>query len=224
MNLLAMTIIVAKVAFSSPAPSFEEIDAKFESESIEWNAIDKINWESHTWKPDVSFRIMHSDTEIYIQYKVKQDCVRAVYSYDTDSRPYTDDCVEFFCIPSDTDPSYYNLELNCIGHGTFHWGPTRAERHRNDGIIDMVRRRSSLGSSAVEIDRPTEWTMTVAIPKEAFKQADKDLKDFSGRTVRANFYKCGDNTKTPHYLSWNPIGTPKPQFHAPDYFGELKFE
>lgn len=221
-----MTIIVAKVAFASPTPSVEEINAKFDSENIEWNAIDKINWESHTYKPEVNFRIMHSDNEIFIQYKVKQDYVRAVYDYDLESLPYTDDCVEFFCIPSDTDPSYYNLELNCIGHGTFSWGPTRQDRHRNCGLIEQVRRWASLGSDKVEIDNgtPVEWTLTVAIPKSVYTQADKNLKDFSGRTIRANFYKCGDNTKTPHYLSWNPIGTPKPQFHAPEYFGEVKFE
>jgi len=46
----------------------------------------------------------------------------------------------------------------------------------------------------------------------------------TGRRVKANFYKCGDNMKTPHYLSWNPIGTERPNFHTPDYFGTIVFE
>ena len=221
-----MSIIVSKVAFSSPAPSMEEVKAKFDDASIEWNAIDKINWDTHTYKPEVHFRIMHSDTEIYLQYKVKENGLRATYGFDAGSRPYTDDCVEFFMIPSDVEPSYFNLEMNCIGHGTFNWGPTRQERYRgDDSIVSQIRRESSLGSEPFgNKEGEYEWTLTIAIPKSLYTQRDKDLADFSGRTVRANFYKCGDETAVPHYLSWNPIGTPKPQFHAPDYFGELKFE
>ena len=221
-----MSIIVSKVAFSSPAPSMEEVKAKFDDASIEWNAIDKINWDTHTYKPEVAFRIMHSDTEIYLQYKVKENGLRATYGFDAGSRPYTDDCVEFFMIPSDVEPSYFNLEMNCIGHGIFNWGPTRQERYRgDDSIVSQIRRESSLGSEPFgNKEGEYEWTLTIAIPKSLYTQRDKNLADFSGRTVRANFYKCGDETAVPHYLSWNPIGTPKPQFHAPDYFGELKFE
>ena len=71
---------------------------------------------------------------------------------------------------------------------------------------------------------PQEWTLTIAIPKRLYAQADLDLTSFSGRTVRANFYKCGDDTAVPHYLSWNPIPIPKPNFHTPEHFGEIRFE
>ena len=30
-----------------------------------------------------------------------------------------------------------------------------------------------------------------------------------------------DKTAHPHYLSWSPIGTEKPDFHRPEFFGEL---
>ena len=43
-----------------------------------------------------------------------------------------------------------------------------------------------------------------------------NVLDFKG-----NFYKCGDETKTPHYGSWNPIENPTPDFHRPEGFGEL---
>ena len=36
--------------------------------------------------------------------------------------------------------------------------------------------------------------------------------------------KCGDDTAVPHFLSWNPIGAPRPNFHTPEYFGEIHFE
>ena len=44
-----------------------------------------------------------------------------------------------------------------------------------------------------------------------------------GRTMRANFYKCGDLLPRPHFLSWNAISLPRPDFHCPEFFGTLRF-
>ena len=46
----------------------------------------------------------------------------------------------------------------------------------------------------------------------------------SGKKLRANFYKCGDRMPVKHYVTWNPIGWPQPDYHRPEYFGELVFE
>jgi hypothetical protein len=221
-----MTLIVAKVAFSTPEPAIDEVIAKFDQAGIAWNAIDQVNWPEFPYKPEVEFRIMHSDTEIYLQYHVKENGARAIYDYDFRSRPYTDDCVEFFMIPSERDDSYFNLEMNCIGHGTFDYGPLGGPRFRcDDRILSQIRRHSTLGSEAFGMrEGPQEYTVTIAIPKRLYAQVDLDLVEFSGRTVKANFYKCGDDTAVTHYLSWNPVGTPKPSFHAPQYFGDIYFE
>ena len=42
-------------------------------------------------------------------------------------------------------------------------------------------------------------------------------------SVRANFYKCADKSAHPHFLAWNRVDTPAPDFHRPDFFGELTF-
>ena len=47
------------------------------------------------------------------------------------------------------------------------------------------------------------------------------ISSAEGATWRANFYKCGDETSHPHWLSWSPVK--ELNFHAPDDFGELKF-
>lgn len=226
MKLTIMMILVAKVAFATPEPSIEEIQAKFDESAIAWHRIDQVNWPDFPYHPLAEFRIMHSETEIYLQFHVREQGARATYDYDAGSSPYKDDCVEFFMIPSDRDPSYFNLEMNCIGHGTFHYGPNRQERNRcGDEIVHQIRRHSTLGSEAFGTrEGEQEWTLTIAVPKRLYAQADLDLTQFSGRTVRANFYKCGDDTAVPHFLSWAPIGTPKPNFHVPEYFGEIHFE
>ncbi|NLC14527.1 MAG: hypothetical protein GX768_10865, partial [Chloroflexi bacterium] len=40
-----------------------------------------------------------------------------------------------------------------------------------------------------------------------------------GHKIRANFYKCGDHTQTPHWGMWNPVTIR--DFHSPQYFGDL---
>lgn len=40
--------------------------------------------------------------------------------------------------------------------------------------------------------------------------------------MKANFYKCGDGLTVPHYLSWSPIVTEKPDFHRPEFFNQIK--
>ena len=42
--------------------------------------------------------------------------------------------------------------------------------------------------------------------------------------LRANVYKCGDLTAHEHYLSWNPVSSPSPDFHRPQDFGLMRFE
>ena len=226
MKLLLMTLIVSKIAFATPEPAIEEVIAKFDEAGIAWNAIDQVNWPEYPYKPLVEFRIMHSETEIYLQFHVRENGLRATYDYDFGSSPYKDDCVEFFMIPSDRDSSYFNLEMNCIGHGTFHYGPTRQERHRcGDEIVSQIRRHSTLGSEAFGMRKGEhEWTLTLAVPKRLYAQADLNLTSFSGRTVRANFYKCGDLTAVPHFLSWSPVRVAHPSFHEPEWFGKVTFE
>lgn len=64
--------------------------------------------------------------------------------------------------------------------------------------------------------------MAFIIPLKTFFM--HDIKSLSGKTIRANFYKCGDALKKPHFLSWSPINIEKPDFHRPDFFGEITFE
>ena len=44
------------------------------------------------------------------------------------------------------------------------------------------------------------------------------------KTLRANLYKCGDKLCSPHFLSWSKVELEKPNFHSPQFFGELTFD
>ncbi len=223
------TVIAKELKFDTPTPSIAQIEAAFKENNVEYNPIDCVNWDGFNYTPDVKFAIAYSENEIYIQYLVTEDDIKAVYGQDTASAPYKDSCVEFFCIPGEGG-EYYNLELNCIGKGTFAGGAKRTERTKyGQDVLDQIRREASLGSEAFGTktkadnnNQPYTWKVTAAIPVKLY--ALSEVKPLKGRTIKANFYKCGDDMPNKHYLSWNPIGTQKPNFHTPEYFGDLKFE
>jgi len=49
------------------------------------------------------------------------------------------------------------------------------------------------------------------------------LTDLGGRTARANVYKCASGLSVKHYVTWRPIQTPTPDYHRPEFFGEVRF-
>ncbi len=68
----------------------------------------------------------------------------------------------------------------------------------------------------------SDWLLYLEIPKECM--GFSDAESLHRQTMRGNFYKCGDETPQPHYISWNPIDMPTPNFHVPQFFGTLEFE
>ena len=61
------------------------------------------------------------------------------------------------------------------------------------------------------------WSVGMCVPFDLIG-ADPDNLPSS---IRANFYKCADKSAHPHFLSWSPIDVPSPDFHRPEFFGEL---
>ena len=134
---------------------------------------------------------------------------------------YEDSCVEFFV--SFDKVNYYNLEFNCIGTILGAHGKNRNSRQQLD--IDLLRKikvKPSLGTNKINIvDSKTKWTLDAVIPISVFKFSN--LTSLKHKTAYCNFYKCGDKQVVPHFLSWNPVLTDEPDFHRPEYFGELDF-
>jgi len=214
------TIIVRKIHFDSEFPELEAISEKLDNVE-EQNRIDTINWPGFPYKPDVSFAIGYTDHELLLKYYVTEEYFMAEKT-ETNQELYEDSCVEFFVSPGD-DGIYYNFEFNGIGTCLMGSGTGRADRRRADpGVIESIRRHSSAGREPVSgKEGPFSWAITIAIPFRVFFH--HDLSSLEGKTLAANMYKCGDKLRVPHYVSWSPVGTPKPDFHQPAHFGVLRF-
>jgi hypothetical protein len=189
---------------------------------IELLKIETINWEAFPYLPEVSVQIAYNEDELFLQYKVSEQSVKAVVD-ESNGRVWTDSCVEFFLSPEGNDV-YYNLEMNCIGTALLGFRKKgEPTTHASADQIATIRRISSLGNTPfAEKKTQTEWQITVAVPWTVF--FSHNLKPTSGTKMRGNFYKCGDELSVPHFVSWTKIKTDKPAFHMPEFFGGLEFE
>jgi len=220
-SLIMKTIVVTFLALSEPDAGMKEISNALDKLGP-GHAIEVVNWAGYDNRPVVKFKIAYGPSEIYLKYYVTEPFTKAEYTR-SNQAVYEDSCVEFFVRP-DSSAVYYNFEFNAIGTCLMAVGPDRNSRQLMDPeIIAKIRRLGSLGDQPfTERKEGQSWELTVAIPLEIF--IGMDIRNLKGRSFRANLYKCGDKLSLPHYLSWNPIGTDKPDYHQPEFFGEIRFE
>lgn len=194
--------------------------AEFFAQNLSFEYIDMLNWPTQfPYKPDCRVKIARSTDSLFLHFKVVEKDIQALYANDHDP-VWQDSCVEFFCkLPE--QKSYFNFEFNCIGTCL----ATKRDS-RTDNIIPFnkeqmasIKRYASLGSTPFESKSGVfEWKLTVEIPLFLIGVVPGLLPD----KLKANFYKCADESLVPHYLSWSLIATPDPDFHCPEYFGELR--
>ena len=178
------------------------------------------------WVPaegvNVSFDIRHRGTSILLKYIVQEPQVRALNT-DFNSTVWEDSCVEFF-ISLEGDVNYYNFEFNAIGTVLGAYGPDRNSREWiPKERLELIQTTPSLGREIIEnLEGDVQWELDIVLPVHTF--CHHQVTDIAGKRARANFYKCGDKLKKAHFLSWNPVLTPEPDFHTPRFFGNLEFQ
>lgn len=202
-------------------------DAKIEmaGETLEESGlrdtVEVLNWpEQYPYRPITYFYIARSATSLFIKFNVHGSMLRAIYTNDQDP-VWEDSCVEFFCMPVGSD-TYSNFEFNCIGTclATSRKGRTENVIPFSPEQMQTIKRFPSIGRRAFkEMEGMFEWDLTVEIPFVLMGIDPANLPE----KIKANFYKCADGTDSMHYVSWSPIPTEKPDFHRPEFFGDLYF-
>lgn len=204
-------------------PFIENECGRLDSESLESIIrqgvkidIDCVNWPDRfptVRKTEV--RVAHDRLNIYFRFIADDEDVIALT--DCDLGPVANDsCVEFFVCPDLTNGRYWNFEFNVIGRKNV---STRIERPNPRRLsVDELSRIitiPSLGSQPfAEKSGKHKWILDVVIPLSLMGVR------YNGKTVemKANFYKCAAKSSTPHYLSYAPIHTDKPDFHRVESF------
>ncbi|MBR4756842.1 MAG: hypothetical protein IK076_07865, partial [Bacteroidales bacterium] len=197
--------------------SLEELDLAMEQGASKF-AVSECNWPSEfPYTPDCNGAVARSRTHLAVIYHVRGLDLRA-FALEDNGKSWEDSCCEFF-IADPSDGTYYNFELTCIGSLLAAKRKSRQEcTHFKPSDMERIIRHSSLEHRPWdESGQIFGWTVAMLIPFDLIGLDGASLPE----TLRGNFYKCGDLTAHPHFLSWNPVGTPNPDFHRPEFFGEF---
>ena len=200
--------------------TYEEFDMAMETGASK-SFIGEACWKKEfPYCPDTAFSIARSKTHIAILYHVRGLDLRAL-ALEDNGPVWEDSCCEFF-IADPSDGTYYNFEMNCIGTLLGAKRKSRTEcTHFPSSELSRVVRHSTLARKARELEgKIFGWSVGMCIPMDLIGINPQNLPS----SAKANFYKCGDKTAHPHFLSWNRIEAPAPDFHRPDQFGEIIFQ
>jgi hypothetical protein len=180
-------------------------------------------WLANGYCPGVEVRLCRSPRFLNVRFFVEETRVRVKYTKFQDP-VYKDSCVEFFvdAFP-ETRQGYLNFETNAAGTLLVAFGPDRS--HRQPLWPEDIAEFEIVHSIAGPVDGPfgaDHWTLEYRIPLSLFRKVyGREIRP--GERAAANFYKCGDETEVPHYGAWSPVDTPAPDFHRPEFFGEVVF-
>jgi hypothetical protein len=186
-------------------------------------AVDEYPWDENGYKPVTGVKLFYTPSHLHIRFISYEDRPRATYRKMNDP-VFRDSCVEFFFNPlPELDERYFNFEMNAAGVLLLGLGEDRQTRTRLFSVDPAIFRIMPSKDISKSGDL-NYWTLEYSIPFSFIWEYGMEFRAVSGATIAANFYKCGDDTEFPHYGSWNPIRSSKPDFHKPECFGTLKLE
>ena len=183
----------------------------------DWSTVPALEADNHLWisseNIDMTAQICYDEEALYLRMRAVEREVRAEHRGPL-CPVCEDSCMEFFFSP-EGDDRYLNVELNPNGCSFIGIGTSRADRVR----IILEQEEEVLQAQTART--PDGWELTYRLPLTFLRVLYPALSLTPGTVLRANCYKCGDLTPEPHYLSWNPVTSAKPDFHRPCDFGRM---
>lgn len=183
----------------------------------DWASIPTLQVDNVLWLADCGVRMQQQvcwdEDALYIrQYaqerKIRADCTEPL------SQVCEDSCMEFFFAFGE-DGRYFNFECNPNGCIYLGFGGRREDRVR-------LLVKDPIDRFQIHTARTADgWALEYQMPLAFLRTFYPSLRLEDGLRLRANCYKCGDKTQHAHYLAWNPVLTELPDFHRPEYFGQM---
>lgn len=200
--------------------------------SAETGSLPHLQEKTTDFAPKVRFRFLHDETNLYGIYEVEDRDVQAAARNFQDP-VCRDSCCEFFFRP-DVGPGYFNLEMSANGTFLIFYvkDPTRLP---NDDLTDytavdplfgkLITVKTDLpGYFPEPIPGPLTWHVMCTIPLAALEPYCGAIGSLNRRLWKGNFFKCGDRTPHPAWLSWSRIEATPLNFHLPQFFQSIRLE
>ncbi|MCL2641633.1 MAG: carbohydrate-binding family 9-like protein [Phycisphaerales bacterium] len=198
--------------------------------------INSAYFQSSRHHPPTWAKLTHTNTAIHVLFHVADRFLRCRF-IDLHSSVYKDSCVEFFLRPHSDRPfdnggGYFNVEINCVGtlFASYIENPRKIRNKiQKFTLLPPTEARQIPITSSIQLtppfdhSEPLDWSLQYSIPINILENHLGPLAPLAGQTWHANFFKCADRSKYPHWLSWAPIGR-HPNFHQPDRFGAIYFK
>jgi Carbohydrate-binding family 9 len=188
--------------------------------------IKEFTWTEHSFYPETTARLLYCNSRLYLRFDCREKYIHATRTKHL-SQVWKDNCVEFFVSPShDLTKPYFNFEFNALGFiqlSSRFMAPDREKVAIED--IETIECKTKIKEPVIDQDETIkEWYLEAAIPFSLIKKYADVERPGPGTVWRANFNKCAEDTKEPHWATWAPIDSPTPSFHKPEFFGQLVFE
>jgi len=185
----------------------------------DWGSIAKAELGCALWKPrpegmKARAQLCYDENALKVRLCAEERQILARSEGLTDF-VHIDSALEFFFSPMPGDGRYFNFEFNPKGTIFLGFGYGRDTNIRQ--VIPDYKKRFEVkpfsfgGGWGVEFAVPVSF-MRIYFPSCALAK---------GGVIKGNFYKCGEDTVTPHYLAWSPVDCDHPEFHLSRCFGDL---
>lgn len=198
----------------------KKLDKSKIEKQIFWDGIYSANIDCCPWGndnnlPKADAKIVYDNQSFYVFLRAFEKDIKATYKKVNDF-VHKDSCLEFFFNPDpESDLRYINFEFNPLGTIYFSIG---SDRYSRKLLGDNERKRLRIQSYFTQ---EIFWVVKFEIPFSFIEKYYSSLNFYEGKVMKGNFYKCGDETEKPHYGCWSPIISDFPDFHKPEYFGNL---
>ena len=186
-------------------------------EQAEEIKIDYVNWDYGAFKPETYAQIVYDETGFAVKFTVKEENPQCEKTEDF-MEVSEDSCVEFFMNFDPEHSDYYiNIEVNAIGKM---YGAFRTDRY-NFTMLTLDEVKGLNIQAAIE---EGQWTVQYHISLELLQSKYPGFTLEKCKYIKGNMYQCGLCNQPEHYLSLFPVKCETPDYHRPEYFGEMKVE
>lgn len=184
----------------------------------DWSKIEVMPIDNLLWTDSIDVtaqaQLCWDEDAIYLRMEAVEPHIRQVETGPLDEI-CNDSCLEFFVQPTEA-PIYLNFEINPLCNYLIGQGDGSVHDRLRIRVPDFETRMEP----KVEFTK-TGWVLTYKVPFAFIRLFFPQFKAAAGVTMRANLFKCGDETVKPHFLAWSPVVSEEPMFHIPEYFGQL---
>lgn len=176
------------------------------------------HWESDPpYRPATYFKMGVVGDDLVAVLECFEENPRAIYA-NRDDPVYTDSCLEFFVAPVEGRDEYINVEMNSEGVFLCEFGKGKYDRVFVSSLTESAPLVEAFKGEGID---GSFWGVKVTLTKDFICKL-YNIEDVSFTTVKANFYKCGDECEIPHYIAFSPVTTLPPGFHNPQCFATFK--